>query len=558
MPASYLHGVETIEIDKGPRPVKSVKSAVIGLIGTAPIYDVDEENRSVNNVQLILSEKDGVKYFGQEKEGYTIPHALKAIFTQGAGEILAINVFNPFLEEHRSKYQVTKGNKVIDYEELNFEECSVKLSHECVFNVEIVGHNNDDFDIDYKSGEINFLKKSIDITKFENNILSKIAEIKSKEEQEISKKTILSLYQKADPAEKDDSKKEKYNLIDNINEGQIKKITSILKRINYLELKEKPVVRVKYDYADPAKVTPKEIIGGIDDGGNRIGLQAYLDCYGKFGFFPKILISPIFCTLTSVVTELDALAHKIRAIAYVDAPIGVGFQEAIIGRGPEGTINFASSSPRVRLLFPHLKAYNPIINQDGLVPYSPYMAGIRARVDLEQGYWKSASNKSIRGITGTELQLSAMINDPTCEVNLLNENGITSVFNSFGTGMRTWGNRTASWPSLTSPKNFENVRRTADMIEESLEYFMLQFMDETVSNTLIDTIVSSVNAFIRTLVSRGAIIDGTCWFDPADNPSTEIAAGHLTFSYDFMPPTPAERITFKAIMDIKYLEKLGG
>ncbi len=36
MAANYLHGVETIEIETGPRPVKAVKSAVIGLIGTAP------------------------------------------------------------------------------------------------------------------------------------------------------------------------------------------------------------------------------------------------------------------------------------------------------------------------------------------------------------------------------------------------------------------------------------------------------------------------------------------------------------------------------------------
>lgn len=558
MPASYLHGVETIEIDKGPRPVKSVKSAVIGLIGTAPIYEVNADDRSVNKVQLVLSEKDAVKYFGQEKEGYTIPHALKAIFTQGAGEVLVINVFNPLLEEHRSKFQMTKDSKVVNYEELCFEEDRIKLSYECVFDVEVAGYNIEDFDIDYQKGEISVIKKSMDIDKFESDILGKLEEIKEKNGQVIARNMLLSVYQKSAASEKDDVKKGTYNLIDNINDGQKKKITSILKNINYLGLRDKPMVQVKYDYADPAKVTPKEIIGGVDDGGNRIGLQAYLDCYGKFGFFPKILISPVFCTLTSITAELDAMAHKIRAIAYVDAPIGVNFQDAIIGRGPEGMINFASSSPRIRLLFPHLRTFNPLKNKETLVAYSPYMAGIRARVDLEDGYWKSASNKSIRGITGTELQLSAMINDPTCEVNLLNENGITSVFNSFGTGIRTWGNRTASWPSLTSPKNFENVRRTADMIEESLEYFMLQFMDETVSNTLIDTILSSVNAFMRTLVSRGAIIDGTCWFDPADNPSTEIAAGHLTFSYDFMPPTPAERITFKAIMDIKYLEKLGG
>ena len=35
MTANFLHGVETVEVEKGPRPVRVVKSAVIGLIGTA-------------------------------------------------------------------------------------------------------------------------------------------------------------------------------------------------------------------------------------------------------------------------------------------------------------------------------------------------------------------------------------------------------------------------------------------------------------------------------------------------------------------------------------------
>ena len=34
MAANYLHGVEPIEVEKGKRPVRTVKSAVIALIGT--------------------------------------------------------------------------------------------------------------------------------------------------------------------------------------------------------------------------------------------------------------------------------------------------------------------------------------------------------------------------------------------------------------------------------------------------------------------------------------------------------------------------------------------
>jgi uncharacterized protein len=64
MPANYLHGVETIELERGPRPVSTVKSAVIGLIGTAPIGPV-------NITTLSLSETAGAA-FGPQLPGFAI------------------------------------------------------------------------------------------------------------------------------------------------------------------------------------------------------------------------------------------------------------------------------------------------------------------------------------------------------------------------------------------------------------------------------------------------------------------------------------------------------
>jgi PAS domain S-box-containing protein len=76
-------------------------------------------------------------------------------------------------------------------------------------------------------------------------------------------------------------------------------------------------------------------------------------------------------------------------------------------------------------------------------------------------------------------------------------------------------------------------------------------------NALIDDIVESCNRFIRKLKADGAVIDGKAWYDPAQNPSVELAAGHLTIAYDFMPPTPAERVSYQATINIDYLNQLG-
>lgn len=42
MPDAFLHGVEVVEIDDGLRPIQTVKSSIIGLVGTAPDADAGE------------------------------------------------------------------------------------------------------------------------------------------------------------------------------------------------------------------------------------------------------------------------------------------------------------------------------------------------------------------------------------------------------------------------------------------------------------------------------------------------------------------------------------
>ncbi|MGU8172822.1 phage tail sheath subtilisin-like domain-containing protein, partial [Escherichia coli] len=100
------------------------------------------------------------------------------------------------------------------------------------------------------------------------------------------------------------------------------------------------------------------------------------------------------------------------------------------------TTIFNSYGSGLRLCYPHVKVYDGITNQEILEPLSSRAAGLRAKVDLEKGFWWSNSNQEIQGITGIERSLSAMIDDPQSEVNQLNENGITTIFNSYGSGLR--------------------------------------------------------------------------------------------------------------------------
>src|ERR1700687_1808280 len=96
MPASFLHGVEVIEVPNGPTPVTVVKWALIGLVGTAPAWAVAAPvvAAALNTPTLVSSALDAAS-FGPVVRGYSIPYALAAIQAQGAGQAIVVNVFDP-------------------------------------------------------------------------------------------------------------------------------------------------------------------------------------------------------------------------------------------------------------------------------------------------------------------------------------------------------------------------------------------------------------------------------------------------------------------------------
>jgi uncharacterized protein len=198
-----------------------------------------------------------------------------------------------------------------------------------------------------------------------------------------------------------------------------------------------------------------------------------------------------------------------------------------------------------------------VANQNAVGPYSQWVAGAIAYQDLQNGYWWSPSNTTVNGILGPDVTLYASLLDAASDVNNLNASGIVTVFNAFGTGLRVWGNRTAGYPTITTPDNFISIRRTMDVIEESIELAMLQFMDQPITNALITAILASVNAFLRSLIQRGALVAGAATFNTAENPPSQIAAGQLVFDIDVMPPPPAERLTFNVYIDSTLLSQLG-
>ena len=489
-----------IEVGSGPVPVTVVKSAVVGLVGTAPSWAVEAPAiaPNVNAPRLVSSALDAAN-FGPSVSGYTIPYALAAIQNQGAGQVIAVNVFDP--ATHVTSVAATAFP-------FNAQGV-VNLGHMGVSSVVITSDpagTTYDADTDYTLDALNGI----------------------------------------------------VTIIPTGSGGHIAAGATVL---------------VSFDYADPTKVQDSDIIGGVTNG-VFTGIQALQTTYGTMGFFAKILIAPGYSQSADVATSQIAMANKIRAIALVDSPPSTPVASAISNRGLAGNA-FNTSSKRAVLCYPQETFFDtgiipsgitlsstgaPIVtraNSLGVGPYSSWVAGAIAARDLANGYWWSPSNSEIEGVLGPDVQLYSSAIDSTSDVNNLNSSGILTVFNAFGTGFRVWGNRSSAYPSTTAPDNFINVRRTMDVIEESVELAMLQFIDQPISNALITAILATVNSFLRTLIQRGAVVAASASYDPAMNSPTQIAAGQLVFDIDVMPPPPAERLTFQTFIDVTLLRQLG-
>lgn len=135
------------------------------------------------------------------------------------------------------------------------------------------------------------------------------------------------------------------------------------------------------------------------------------------------------------------------------------------------------------------------------VPPSGAIAGIYAKTDATRGVWKSPANISINSIIG----LTDDINDAEQEDMNIHESGksINALRKFTGKGFLVWGGRTLAGNS--NDWRYINVRRLANMIEESAKKACMQFVFEpNVSQTWV-SVKGMIDNYLTTLWNDGAL-----------------------------------------------------
>ena len=470
MTTTFLHGVEVLQIDTGARPIQTVRSSVIGLIGTAP--DADAAKFPLNTPVLVSrrGEMAGLGVAG------TLQPALDLIYDQAGAVCIVVRVTEG-ADERATITNVVGG--------INNSTGAYEGAHAFLAAENAVGF-----------APRVLIAPGFSHQRTANGILT---------------------------------------------------IPVTTQGSGYLTA---PAVTISAPPTGGVQATAVAVLGTGANAGKVLSFTITNPGEG-YATSPTITIAAppsggvqaVAGTATRgivrsrVLAEMLGIAQRLRAVIIADGP----------NSNDAAAIQIADDfgSDRIYVIDPW------VLVAGNAIPASSAVAGVINKVDNERGFWWSPSNNEINGIEGTARAIDFALGDYTSRANLLNEAKIATIIRE--QGFRLWGNRTLSMDPLYA---FLSVRRTADMINESILRGHVWAVDRCITATYLEEVTESVRGYLRSLKARGAILGGDVWVDPELNTPISIAGGQVFFDFDFTPPYPAERVTFRSHLVNSYVVDL--
>ena len=509
MAEKFLHGVEVIEIDTGPRPVRTVRSGVIGIVGTAP------DAAGATPATLVTG-----------RAAIDTEIVYTAVSAGAAGNAITVQMDDP--EDVSQALAVAVDGNAITITLATDAQGAITSTAADVISA-IAGDTDAAALISATNGDGSDGSGVVGPTRLARALSG------GADEPFPLNTPVLVAGSRGAVAGLDSTGKRQGTLAAAL-DGIMDQIGAVV-----------VVVRVT-EGADEAE-TLANVVGGVNaTTGNLEGVHALAGAESVVGFAPRILCAPGWTHqrpdsgANPVVAELVGIAERLRAVIVADGP-NTTDEAAIAWREDWGSDRVFVVDPWVRALAPD----GSVVNE----PASARVCGMIARSDNDRGFWWSPSNQPVNGILGTARPIDFKLGDANARANLLNEVEVATIIRQ--DGYRLWGNRsTAADPKWA----FLSVRRTADIIAESLQRAHLWAVDRNITKTYFEDVTDGVNAYLRTLVAQGAILGGRCWPDPDLNTPANISQGKVYFNFDFTPPYPAEHITFRSQLVNDYVEEV--
>lgn len=300
------------------------------------------------------------------------------------------------------------------------------------------------------------------------------------------------------------------------------------------------VVVVRVEEGADADETKANVIGGVDANGKKLGMQALLAAAQRFGVKPRILGAPELDD-ADVIAEMIGIAQQLRAFIYASAGDSTTKEEAAMYRE-----NFGARE--VMVIWPEFTGFDPATNSTRNLSAVARAMGMRAKLDNQVGWHKTLSNMPVNGVTGVSRDVFWDLQDPNTDAGYLNSQEVTTLINRGG--YRFWGSRTCSIDPMFA---FENYTRTAQIIADTIAEAHLWAVDMPMHPSLVKDIIEGINAKFREWTRQGYLLGGSAWFDAELNTSEVLKSGKLYIDYDYTPVPPLENLTFQQRITDRYL-----
>lgn len=556
MAEQFLHGVEVLDIDSGSRPIQTVKSSVIGIVGTAP--DADASAFPLNVPTLIAGSRLEASKLDMVGNGAgTLPKALDAILDQIGAVVIVIRV------EEGSTDAETLANVIggVNASTGQYEGVQALLAAESVTGYAprilcVPGFTSDRVQGGVTAitmtnqGSGYGIAPNVAITGGGGTGAKATANLGTGANAgKIVSVTIDangSGYTSA-PTVAFSSAAVLATAAASVSGGAVQSIALTNNGTGYTSA---PTVALTGGGGTGATATA--VLGSGTTAGQVVAINVTAPGTG-YTSAPTVALTggqgsgavaaaSFGIAANAVVSELIGIADRLRAVIIADGP-NTDDAAAIAYRGDFGSKRVFVVDPAVLVLD---ESGNTIVD-----PSSARVAGLIARIDNQLGFWWSPSNQEIYGIQGTARQIDFVLGDASSRANLLNENEVATIIRQ--DGFRLWGNRTCSSDQKWA---FLCVVRTADIINDSLARNHLWAVDRGITKNYVTDVIEGVSNYLRYLTSIGAILGGSCWADPDLNTADQIAQGKIFFDFDFTPVYPAEHITFRSHLVNDYVQEI--
>jgi phage tail sheath protein FI len=536
MPEYLSPGVYVEEVDRGPKPIEGVGTAMAAFVGFTEKAEYQREvdgelvtEHLLNKPQLVTNWTQYVQRFGGFVGGAYTPHAVYGYFHNGGSRCYVVSVKTigraqaPLLGADGKPYLIARAKQA------GFEGLRMRVKVDVPELPAAKGKGGK------KEGE----------------------EAAAAEGGELPPFTIIIERQAPSGAWQTKETSSGINLVE-LEQNGAKKIGIAYKNNKAPELIDILMPEVS---APLAKVWPvaqqqslnleqkllmpassSEFKGDVSERSGVEGLEVLDDV--TMVIVPDLMSVPpgetvnldmVKAVQTAMIGHCERMGDR---VAILDPPPNATPQEI-----KEWRMNTAGyDSSYAALYYPWIQVDDPIQNRPIYIPPSGHMAGVWARSDNTRGVHKAPANEVVLGAVGLAY------NTTKGEQDTLNPNGVNCIRAFPGRGIRVWGART-----LTSNPSWRyiNVRRLFNYVEKSIENGTQWVVFEPNDPMLWSRVRRDVGAFLSTVWSSGALFGlspAAAFYVKCDaelNPPEQRDLGRLIVEIGMAPVKPAEFVIFR-------------